>query len=522
MNRLLVGIVLTALLTSLGTGFKSSVPAVRAAPPVYQGDLIINGNNVTILQDLHYFNGSIIVEENATLILRNSIINFTQETSRQYNITLRNPVNGNPRLYAYASTITTAPSFDILTQLEDNSTANINNSTITSYIDATGNSQLTITNSSTITIMYGYGQSNIEVSNSTVFEWHNYDSPTVHTYNCTIENSIVIGSTTLNCTVNNLQPGLINNWNFQINCTATIPSNGYAPNVTLTDTTVSNWRLAFYGSSNATILNSTLNEVSGLTGTSNIMLNATESHYANAYYSSSLQAENSTISQLQTGTSANAHINNSEINILQAGDSSHVWTNTTTITTIQCHNSATINLLNSTYTNLEVTNNATAYVSWNLDVNVTDTTDQKVPNATVTAYYQNTTLADSTLTDPSGRARLTLKEKMINATGQYTYGDYNVTATYGTWSNQTTIAMTGNEQITLALNLIIPEFTPTLLIAALLTSSALLVAHKKARRPVALASQTDLHRAYRKNQCAQKDFKVNPQTRSVDENPYSR
>lgn len=229
------------------------------------------------------------------------------------------------------------------------------------------------------------------------------------------------------------------------------------------------------------------------------MLKATECYYANAYYSSSLQAENSTISQLETGISANAHITHSEIDLLQAWDSSHVWTNNTAITTVQCHNSATIDLLNSTYTNLELNNNATAYVSWNLDVHVTDATDQEVPNATVTAYYQNATLADSTLTDPSGLARLTLTEEMVNATGQYTYGDYNVTATYKTWSNHTIITMTGNKQITLALNLIIPEFTPTLLIAALLSSSALLMAHKKARRPVALAAQTDLHRAYRKN-----------------------
>ncbi|NWF97283.1 MAG: hypothetical protein HXY34_14185, partial [Candidatus Thorarchaeota archaeon] len=231
MNRFLVGIVMTVLLTGLGTGSKFSVPAVSAAPPVHQGDLVINGNNVTILQDLHYFNGSIIVEENATLILRNSIINFTQETSRQYSIILRNPVNGNPRLYAYASTIVTAPSLDILTQLEDNSTAYINNSTITSYILAVDNSQLTITNSSTIMTMYGYSQSDIEISNSTIDEWHNYDSPTVHVSNSTI-NSILFGSTTVNCTVDNLKPGLIDNWNFLINSTATIPSGGYAPNVT--------------------------------------------------------------------------------------------------------------------------------------------------------------------------------------------------------------------------------------------------------------------------------------------------
>jgi hypothetical protein len=484
LNRLLVGIVLTFLLTGLITGLKFSVPTVSAAPPVYQGDLVINGNAVTILQDLHYFNGSIIVEENATLILRDCIVNFTQQTSRQYNITLQNPVNGNPRLYAYDSTIATVPSLDVLTQVEANSTADINNSTITSYLIASENSQLTITNSSTIMTMYGYGQSDIEISNSTVYEWHNYDSPTVHVYNSTLY-SLLIGSTTVTCMVDSLKPGLMDNWNFLINCTATTADGGYAPNVTLTDTTVSAWRLAFYGSSNATILNSALNEAAGVTGSSNITLNATQCHYVNVYYSSALQAENSTISQMQTAGSANAHINHSEINTLQEQDSSYVWANTTAITTIQCYNSANVDLLNSTYTNLAVNDNATACISWNLDVSVIDAANQEVPSASVTAYYQNATIADSALTDPTGWARLILREKMVNASGQYAYGNYDITATYESYSNQTTINMTANKQITLALNFIIPEFEPMLLIVAFLSSSSaiLIIAHKKARLP---------------------------------------
>jgi len=481
MKRLSFVVVLVLFLAGLGIGSRTFVPAVGAAAPVHQGDLILNGNNVTTLQDLHYFNGSIIVEENATLILRNAVINFTQVTGRQYNITLRNPVNGNPRLIAISSRITTDPSFDILTRLENNSTATLNNSTITSYIDAFEDSHLTITNSSTITTMYGYGQSDIEVSYSRVFEWHNYDSPTVHVHNSTI-NSLLIGSTSVNCTINKLQPALMSNWNFLANCTVTNLGGGYAPNVTLTNTTVHGWRLAFYGSSNAMILNSHLNEVSGIAGSSNIMLMTTSSDYAYADNLSALQIENSTIGQLQTLSSANASISHSKINAIQERDSSYIRVNTTTITTIQCYNSTQIDLLNSTYSNLLVKNNALAHVSWNLDVHVTDVTHQNVPNANVTAHSQNSAFADSKLTDSTGQARLILREKTINATGELGYGNYNVTVTYQGHSNQTSINMTENRQIALSLDFIIPEFTSIWLVLLILSASAVLAVTRRKNR----------------------------------------
>jgi len=47
------------------------------------------------------------------------------------------------------------------------------------------------------------------------------------------------------------------------------------------------------------------------------------------------------------------------------------------------------------------------------------------------------------------KARFTLMEKMINATGEYPVGNYTVEATYLTHSNVTTVNMTGNQVITL-------------------------------------------------------------------------
>jgi hypothetical protein len=72
---------------------------------IHQGNLVISGNNLTVLEGRFDINGSIIVEQNATLFLRDAILNFTQK-GRNHNITLRNPAAGNPRLIAYNSTLT--------------------------------------------------------------------------------------------------------------------------------------------------------------------------------------------------------------------------------------------------------------------------------------------------------------------------------------------------------------------------------------------------------------------------------
>jgi hypothetical protein len=88
------------LFLSLMVVVHRDVPSVRAEDIFYNGDLILNGNNVTIIDNqILHINGSIIITENATLIIRNNGgINFTQQYSNQFNITLMHPANGNPRL----------------------------------------------------------------------------------------------------------------------------------------------------------------------------------------------------------------------------------------------------------------------------------------------------------------------------------------------------------------------------------------------------------------------------------------
>jgi len=85
-------------------------------------------------------------------------------------------------------------------------------------------------------------------------------------------------------------------------------------------------------------------------------------------------------------------------------------------------------------------------------------------------------VTDSKLTDIDGLANFIATEKVICPSGQDTYGNYTIKATYNTFFSQTTVNMTGNRQITLTLeDFVIPEF-PSLIILPLFMISTLLAA----------------------------------------------
>jgi hypothetical protein len=83
MRKLLFVILVSSLLLSLGLVRSGSSISVKASSDIHQGDLILTGNNVTTIEGRFDINGSIIVEENATLILINAILNFTQTSHWQ-------------------------------------------------------------------------------------------------------------------------------------------------------------------------------------------------------------------------------------------------------------------------------------------------------------------------------------------------------------------------------------------------------------------------------------------------------
>jgi len=373
--------------------------------------LILTDNNVTVIEGKFDINGSIIVQDNATLQVNNALLNFTQMRNNEHNITIKS-YNGNPHFLVYNSTVTSNNETPLF--LYGNSNATINYSTVSCWVWASDSSVLLISNSSVTNSIISFVSNNVTIYNSTVSQLQNYDSSTAQVRDSEI-NTLLIGPDEAICTISDLKPGFFDWWDFGINCSANTLSSSGLPSITLISTKVSFWRFAFYGSSNVSVNNSVLRDLSAITGPSVVSV------------------VDSVISRID----------------------------------IQ---DAFVTLVNTTYAEIE--GRAGSYrtwieVAWYLDFHVSDSIGQGVLSANVTAYYQNTTKAESKLTNTNGSGKLTLIEKIIYEWNQcHLFEKYVVQATYMNYSEKAEVSMRGNQKLSLKLDFVIPEF-PSFLILPL-------------------------------------------------------
>jgi 5-hydroxyisourate hydrolase-like protein (transthyretin family) len=377
--------------------YRGSIVFVKAFPDFYQGDLILNDDNVTIIEGHFEINGSIFVEENATLILRNAIVNFTTAGS---GIFMQNPANGNPRLQAENTEIV---------GLSDNR-----------FYD---NSSATFSNFTTNAFFYLSDKTNVTVLDSTFGGIQARDFSTVTISNSTLQNlSIVLMSG--NASVVTLSSGFFKHWDFWVNCSVAFKLQTSAPDVALNQTTINTWSFSFQGTSTATITKCILSQL---------------------------------------------HAN------MAAFPSGNIDVYDSVISTVELYSSTTVTLTNTTCTLLDPRQSSKIDVYWYLDVHVLDdspTPGQSVQLANATAVFSNGTLAKQALTGVDGWTRLTLMEKMKNATGDYPVGTYSINATYLSYSSGATANMTENQAITLTLEgFIIPEFPSSLILPLLMTAA---------------------------------------------------
>jgi len=443
---------------------------VKASPDIHQGNIILQGNNVTIIEGRFDINGSIMVEENAMLILRNAILNFTQVENYQFGITLGKASNGHPRLVMENATFNSGGYLFFIT-LEDNSSLSANEFTAETpaesvhlyaydhsyvlvsnsnapfaHINIFDNSSANITDSLLFQITAA-GDAHISLSNGTLFYLYAAENSYMNVINSAVTISVQVHLDSANFSVVGLNPVFVKYWNPYGNHSISVTSQGWFPNLTLIDTDVKGWVFAFYGSSNVTMFDSELYSLVADDFAVVSLFDSAISMFIRSYSSSRFELFN------------------------------------TTTQTLNSQDDAVVHLVNSTCVIYQISHQSMVYVSWFLDVNVEDSIGQAVPSANVTAVYPNATLAESKLTDSNGWTRLTLMEKIMNFTGEYLFENYTIKATYDIYSDETSVNMTGNQQTTLTLeDFVIPEL-PSLLILPLFMIASLLtaVAYRKKR-----------------------------------------
>lgn len=432
----------------------------------HQGNLILNKNNITIIESNFNINGSIIIEENATLILKNAILNFTQTRDFQYNITLRNPKNGNPTLQIENATIYTN-NHDVYLYSYDNSSTKINKLTapymslsLHAHSNATiensviermavgGTCNVNMTNSLVHSDFGIHGNPNVKIFNSSIESIHPEGGNTINITNSTIDYHIAPRASFANLTVNGLKPNFFKYWNFKLNCSVSLASNGKASNITIKNTQVNGWILYLRGITNAKITRSRLKAIF-------------------AYDATTISLQDSSIYKLSTNDNCKTQAYNTTIQSVDLYKNSKLW------------------LINSKDHAIQAYGQSQVYVAWLIKVHVIDSINQDVPLANVTATYQNATIATQNSTGTNGITTLRLTEKIINTTGKHFIGIYNIEASYDKYSKAVTINITENKEITLKLeDFIIPEFPSTIIIILAAAATTLLTSKIRKRTKI--------------------------------------
>jgi len=429
MRRLVFVFLISSLLVTFTFVQKGNIPDVKAFSSIYQGDLILTGNTIYRIEDERFeINGSIIVEDNATLVLNNATLKFLLTDSYHHRMFFgKLMVGGTPRLQAINSTITSDSDYSGLSIsfIGSSSLTALNLNVSKAGIDIGELTNGTFSNCKIESIYINNNYHYVAVLNSEIERLCAASSSNVSISNSTIE-EIRIETQNANFSLIGLRPRFFDFWSFRLNCSVTLslPS-GRAANVTFMNTHVR--AFDFFGyNSNVTAVNSTIED-----------LNVSE--------------------PAAFGPHATAHIVDCFISRLHASRSSYVW------------------LTNSTYGECFLQHSAKICVYWYLDVHVADLESSDVNSANVTVEYPNGTMFNSKLTYVAGYASFTLMEKMINCTGSYQIGNYTATAKYETHEGQQSVNMTGNQEIILQLPFIIPEFSSFLVLPLFMISTLLAV-----------------------------------------------
>lgn len=422
---------------------------------IYQGDLVIDSNNVTSINGDFEINGSIIVKDNATLILNDVRLIFTQNASNQFSMTFTNASNGRPRFLAENATIT-GNGHNMQIEFAANSTARMNGLTLQWGISiycredpevwitdsapyqlrTADNAVVNIENSTIDVGILTYGYSIVDLTNCTCGFLHSEDNSRATVADSFIVSDIETSSTNINCNLTNYKPSHVSYWNFRQNCSVIIGTLGEAPNVTVSNTEVGGWGLSLHGFSNATI------------------------------HGSELQI-------LRTYGLSDAHAYNSSAQSVYAWDNSKIW------------------FINSMMAYAYANDQSKIHMCWYLVIRVQDVLGNSVPSANVTVYYNNGTLADSKLVDLAGYATFTLVGKVINTTGENSLGSFTVVAAYQTYSNDTAVNMTNNMQVSLILSdFTIPEYPQNFVALLLIFLTLLMIAFYARKHTVSLQTQT--------------------------------
>ena len=236
-------------------------------------------------------------------------------------------------------------------------------------------------------------------------------------------------------------------------------------NLTISNSRVKAWGIYTYGSSMISIMNSNV-------------------EYLAAYDLSNITIENCTLETVYVYKLSQLHLSgvpswqSVAVNLNTYSMSATTLTESR-VAIVTAYAYSTVDLVATEFGTARVYDKAQVRVIRSLEVHVIDFNGQNIVSANVTVRDQGGVFADSKLTNRDGEARFNLPARTIDALGSHPIGSYNVTGASAGYTTGKVIDMAENREVTIVLSYIVSEFSVSLLMFALTTTTIIAVLVKK-------------------------------------------
>jgi hypothetical protein len=431
---LTLGFFLLSIFLCMDSFFPDSFLGVEVLGAQFHGsNIAVVGNDVLVLEGEHLVNGSIYVEENGTLVLRNAVINFTQTGDYQFQIRLVNPRGGNPRLVVENSDILSG-GYQLGINLYYNSTATIRGLETSDGVRLNGYGDSVIDVSDSIIrgqTLYGHGDCRLNVTNTSMVGLYAEGDTRIHARGCEIDivHAVVRSA---DVSIQGLVPGYVGYWDLEGNHSILFDPLDWRPEITLEDCYVEGFGFHFSKAVNGTIKDSHLRSVTTTSQTRLFIQNSFTDFGLSTRHDSEVYAKD-----CRFGSST-------------------------------AKENSTLELTNTTFFNHWMYHQSHRDDYWYLDLAVTDPENQTIPGATITVTHPNQTIVATGNTGQGGLAGFTLLGGTKNASGTFPVGPYTVMASHDGYMVTVDVEMVGNRKIGLTIPYPVPELPEPIWVAFLL------------------------------------------------------
>lgn len=417
-EKVVSGMTLTLLLLSMLT-LLFNIKKVDAM--VFEGDktyTIANGN--------YSFDDNIIVKDNATLIVENATLYFNTseiEVIQSYD-------NANVQI------ISSEVRHDVASEInpKGSSKLSITNSSVDFVISFDASE--TKIEKSRLDIIHAYGSSDFFIDNSTIRHISAYGSSHTHIIYSLLDRiystdnpSVIISDTRIQSYIDAYKYSNISVKNSFVDRSYLYGSS----TLNVDDSTMNS--ITTTGSSSLFMMNSNADWVS--TGNAVILKSNVTQVQLVLYVISDVSLDGLSKGFIDYLKVLDLIIDDSQIGgwgILARSSTASI--SDSFIDYVIARGSSLVNLINTSVIDAQAIHSSKVYVSWFLDVLVTDITGSPVEGALVEIHFENSTLFADGDTDEKGVVEFILFEKMINSTGTFFFYNYRIKAKYDGYLNE--------------------------------------------------------------------------------------